>query len=206
MQRLFHEIHRVLEKHVAKPHVEIEVRFGWKKDTYFDTNIQREFYQNIYQHLDSPSFHKLEEQSGVYVWKNLRIVKMNGNIVSVHRKRLVERVDLALEGTPYDIRLSVCQEIPVRYDATHLQHATLIRERSRTSFRYKMWSYDMTRVYIPRSDEHVYEFEIELIPRMITTAVTLNYLAYSLALKIRDVSLWSIDKCETPTLDAVSRI
>lgn len=160
----------------------------------------------ISQKLESPSFTVFNEISQVFVWKTLRIIKVNDKVVSVHRKRLLERVDLALEGTPYDIRLSVCQEMPLSLDTVNLKHAKLIRERSRTSFRYKMWSYDLTKVYIPNSDENVYEFEIELISNLIQPTTSLNYLAYSMALKIVDVALWSINKCESPTLNAVTRI
>ena len=206
MQRLFHEIHRLIEKYHTKPHIEIEVRFGWKQDTYFDTNIRYEFYQNIYQRLNSPLFNKQEEYSEVYMWKNIRIVKANGAVVSVHRKRRLEHVDLALKGTPYDVRLSVCQELPTSCDEKLLHEATLIRKRTRTSFHYKMWSYDLTKVFIPKSDELVFEFEIELVPRKVSSSTSVNYLAYSLAMKIVDVSLFPVNKCDTPVLEDVCRV
>jgi hypothetical protein len=206
MQRLFHEIHRLIEKHHNKPYVEIEVRFGWKQDTYFDTNIRYEFYQNIHQHLNSPIFNTLEEESEVYMWKNIRIVKVNGTVVSTHRKRRIEHVDLALKGTPYDVRLSVCQELPASIDKQQLHRAIMIRKRTRTSFRYKMWSYDLTKVYIPNSDERVFEFEIELMSRKVSSSMSVNYLAYSLAMKIVDVSLFASSKCDTPVLEDVYRV
>lgn len=207
MQALFHEIQRLLERHQHKPHVEIEVRFGWKQDTYFDTNIQREFYDNIYHKLDSPTLYKTEEKSKIYIWKNMRVIVVNNRIQLVQRKRIVEFVDLRLEGTPFDIRLSVCQEIPVKiYPENILNLATLIRERSRSTFQYKMWSYDLTSVFVPYTGETVFEFEIELNARAVDGKTSLVYLAHSLALKIQDVASWTVNKCEKIHLKDVNRL
>jgi hypothetical protein len=207
MQGLFHEIHRLLERHQCKPHIEIEARFGWKLDTYFDTNIQSEFYDNIYRKLDSPTLYKTDETSKVYIWKNMRIIVVNNRILMVQRKIIIEHVDLRLEGTPYDVRLSVCQEIPVKsYPENILHMATLIRERNRSTFQYKMWSYDLTSVFVPLTGETLYEFEIELNSHTVDRGTSPNYLAQSLALKIHDVASWTVKKCEIIHLKDVYRI
>ena len=207
MQRLFHEVQGLLDRYQHTQHIEFEVRFGWKQDTYFDTNIQREFYDNIYRMLDSPSLYRLDEKSKIYIWKNMRVIVVNNQILMVQKKRIVEFVDLKLEGTPYDVRLSVCQEIPVKsYPKNILSLATLIRERTRSSFQYKMWSYDLTSVFVPYTGETVFEFEIELNPRAVDPGTSLNYLAQSLAMKIQDVASWTVNKCEIIHLKDVHRL
>lgn len=201
MINLFHQLHRIIAKYKNMENVEIEVRFGFKKneigENYFDTNIQQNFYDMIKQRLDSSLLERINEKTQVYLINKKRVITHNSEIKEVHKKRKIEIMDFSLLNTPYDIRISVSQEQPCRLTKIEenkvINEIHHIRSRDRMTYKYKYWNFDLTKIYrINYNDTfykdtplETYEFEIEL---NIHEAVDDNdvYLAHSFYLKIID--------------------
>lgn len=192
-QNIIFEISRVIEKYRNSPNIEIECRLGWFTGHTFDTNIQKRYYDNILKQL--MKCHELThtfEQTSVYFNKHVRIIADDDTkkVLDVHIKKRIEIIDFKLEGTPYDLRISVCVENPVQ-QAQVLDDCVKLRDRNRHSFRYKTWRYDITHSV---SHNHVYECEIELdINQSNIKQLSSLYLAQSMFCKIHDIIHISID-------------
>jgi len=197
MNIIFHEIHDILEKYKAVPNVEIECRFGWKFPERFDTNIPVNLYDTIHDKVSNSNIFDIKyETTDVYNYKNIRVIvcPTTKHIISSHVKRKIKTIDLSLDGTPYDIRLSVCTETPV--DHPNINLCTLIRSKKRTSCIYKMFMYDFTKVFSHKTQENLREIEIELNLKDSIQQLSTNYLAYSFCLKILDIAKFSNDNVE----------
>lgn len=216
---LFHELVRVINRYRNEPHVEIEMRLGWKPTpgTPFQTNIGKTYLKTLMSKLhDSPALEILNKQevTNVHTHKNVRIISdVHGTIMSAHRKRRLEMIDFVLPDTPFDVRLSVCVEHPVTTLQTVPADAVFVRKRFRDSYKYKTWRYEATRCISQKPcDEYAdstesFEFELELdIPG--SSGQNTTYLANSGVLKIRDlvtmndnekINLRSIKLCDRRT-------
>ena len=188
---LFHELVRVIEHYRNLRNVEIEIRFGWKHDQpRFSTNIGSSFFDTIKRKLSASDLARYEETTDVHIQGVLRkVTGPNGYIIQ--KKKRIETIDFSVEGTPYDIRISVCQEIPINNKSTIDAWSFLIT-RKRTSFQYKMWKYDMSECTLSRpTDEYVenvcsYEMELELNTHNIVGCSS-SYIAHSGVVKILDI-------------------
>jgi uncharacterized ubiquitin-like protein YukD len=198
MNVLFHELTRVIGVYKSRPNIEIEVRFGWKHKTHFDTNLQIHFYELLKRKFtNSDSFKERRSSTEVYIYDSCRVIAdTKGEILDIHQKVKLEFIDLALEGTPYDVRISVCQERPVKNMIPKLDQKHKIRSRERNQYSYKMWNYDLTRVFVHSTESYVYEFELELNVHNTNNKHTPEYLAHSMLMKINDVVNFSVDNCE----------
>jgi len=198
MNVLFHELTRVISLYRSRPDIEIEVRFGWKHKTHFDTNLQIHFFELLRRKFSqSDCFMERKSSTEVYIYDSCRVITdTKGTILDTHRKVNLESIDFALEGTPYDVRISVCQERPVKKLNLILDQKHKIRSRERYQYIYKMWNYDLTRVFVHSTGSHVYEFELELNIHNTDKKHTPEYLAHSMLMKINDVANCSVDNCE----------
>jgi hypothetical protein len=202
MNIIYNELQTIISKHRNKNNVEIELRLGWKQSGKFNTNIQKHFYETIkkrFEHTIEKTqdkiFKKKESKTFVFIYNKKRIITdEHHNIIDCHYKKKIETIDIALEGTPYDLRISVSVEKPCDYEKNILELAQPIRCRQRTQYMYKnIWSYDLTEIVLlkPPDDKYsvsnkVYEFELELIcPR--NKKYTTTYLAQSGMQKILDI-------------------
>jgi hypothetical protein len=119
----------------------------------------------------------------------------NNNVIDAHKKVKLETVDFMLYGTPFDLRMSVCTEIPVpKFPKRLPPHADYVRSRYRNSWEYKTWTYDLTSVTNGVPEDNFtetlqsYEFELELNIDKANEQNSSNlYLAHSSVLKIMDM-------------------
>lgn len=210
MNALYHELFRIIDRYRGYPNIEIEARLGWKTSNYFDTNIQAEFYETLKTKLKQSCMIERQENTRVYVMNQTRVITtMDNRIKDAHRKVKLLSIDLGLEGSPYDVRLSVCQERPVSKQTTNQitpSRGNLIRTRERSQFIHKMFNYDLTKVFVHATDSHVYEFELELNLHNVSRLHSTHYLSHSMAMKIEDIVKISVNDCENIHLKNVTYI
>jgi hypothetical protein len=168
MNHLVYELERLVSRYRHQPNVEIELRLGWQRPDKFDTDIGQTYYDAI-RHAIRDSFAP-SEITHVHVYRNMRMITdKHGNVLDVHKKVKLETIDFLLKGTPFDVRLSVCNEIPVRRPPP-FHVFTPLRSRSRLSWTHNEWTYDLTCVTRMHLDNEfsetlmAYEFELELNP------------------------------------------
>ena len=214
---LYHTLVRIFKTYRTHPHVEIEIRLGWKTSKMFDTNIGKTYYDTIISILSTMQDADISTiQDEIYIFQNRRyIVSNNKNRVYGQLKSRIEFIDFELEGTPFDLRISVCKEEPISIEKQPLpEHIPWIRKRNRTSIQYKMWNYDITHVELqkPRNDDEdtctIYEFEIELNNNYKDLQGYSNsYLAHSLYLKLLDILQFEYhsEKCNLKNLNIINQ-
>ena len=202
---MFEELVRVIERYRGLPNVEIEIRLGWKRPDRFDTNIGESFFETVKETLEKSVLKRSVHESSVYTHGVLRRV-VSRDRADVHKKKRLEIVDFDLPGTPYDARVSVCQETPVRL--THSNHEwCFLRNRHRTCYEYKMWRYDLTKCVLakPVDDfaEDIVSYELELeLDVFKADGHSSSYLARSAVLKI--VDLVEMNKAEKINLKSIA--
>jgi hypothetical protein len=171
MNHLVYELERLVTAHRNTPNVEIEIRLGWQRPDKFDTDIGQTYYDTIRHALHNSVMRdtRSTQNTHVYTFKNMRMITdERGNPLNMHKKVKIESVDFLLHGTPFDVRLSVCTELPVRdVPTTPFQ---FLRSRVRESWSHNEWTYDLTRIVRSQPDnEYIdtlnsYECELELKP------------------------------------------
>ena len=161
----------LIEKYIAIPNLEIEIRFGRRSMNRFDTNVRsRSFYKvmnslNNYEWWES----KKHTSSAMYYYKGsqrLTIDHETGEHIRIIKKRVIVD-DFLLYAAPFDVRLDICTEQPFEYgdgDDVITRQAT----RERWSFIRKNLSIDLTIVKAP-NEETVYQIEMEIIdPKLLS--------------------------------------
>lgn len=177
----------LIKKYKNVENTEIEIRLGIIEDSKFNSGLNSEQFYN-----------KIKEQLNTYKqWNKVEEIEseeqINGNIKKIENnyicKKKLETVDFNFKGTPYDFRISVCTETPIKVSKFN---PNLIRKKNRTSYYYKECKFDLTKVEIEDNDEIIEneEFEIELLNLNSNTSDL--YRAHSALLKIYDV----INICE----------
>lgn len=165
---LLNELTRVIDTYRNVPNVEIELRLGFSNERGFRACVGKKCFDKIQSVLEqSKAMKQLPlEVSDVYTHRVLRRVTVTSPKQStvVHKKKKLEIVDFSAPGTPFDIRLSVCQEIPV--PTNNKEDWCFLRNRQRTTFSYKMWNYDLTECTLSKPvdeyTDHVKSYEVEL--------------------------------------------
>ena len=104
------------------------------------------------------------------------------------KKHKIESVDFYYNGTPYDIRIGVAKEIPVEDKI----RTGLTRKKDRTSYFYKDYRIDLTKVIQIENTVESVSFELEVEFINLTNDVNDVYRAHSGLLLIRDI----INICE----------
>ena len=188
------EVLCMLKKYINKENVEFEMRLGWKGSSdIFDSNIDKYYLDHIlYQLHTCKLWSNIKEyQTKEIYYDNIRITYDDKNhIKSKIKKTNILKKTIELPNTPFDLRISVNTEIDIDDENINCLTPTFSVCKQRTSFTYKMWSYDTTVVTI--DDEHVkhedvnimYQFEIELVDK---TNNDLMYLSQSIVTKIYDI-------------------
>lgn len=191
MNLIVFELERLIGKYSKQPDVEIELRLGWQTPDRFDTNIGKMYYDFIQEALMRSTMPRKDSMSDVYTHKNMRIITSQGRIIDAHKKIRLEVVDCLLYGTPFDVRLSVCKEIPVN-KRIDLSECRYLRSRSRNTWKHDDWVYDLT--YITQSEPSSpfadslcsFEFELELLKTNEHNSTT-TFLAQSAVMKLCDL-------------------
>lgn len=168
MNHLVYELERLVSQYRNRENVEIEIRLGWQRPDKFDTNIGQHYYDAIRRTLGASL--SPQPETHVHTYRNIRMITdIHGNILDIHKKIKLETIDFLLKGTPFDVRLSVCTEVPVRRPPPPHVFVPL-RARSRLSWTHKEWTYDLTCVTRTQPENEFsdtlvgYEFELELNP------------------------------------------
>lgn len=208
--KLLNELTRVIDTYRNVPNVEIELRLGFWNERGFRTCVGKKCFDNIQSVLEQSKAMKRWpiEVSDVHTHKLLRRVTVTSPKQStvVHKKKKLEFVDFSAPGTPFDIRLSVCQEIPV---STKNNEWCFLRNRQRTTFSYKMWKYDITECTLSKPideyTDHVKSYEVELeLDLKKAGKCSSAYLAESGVLKIVDLLQMSdTEKIHLKSIDLI---
>lgn len=160
----------IIEKFKKTPGVEIEIRFGRKARTGFDTNVGQEPFTralralNKYDGWESTT----HATSTVYYFegsKRLVVDEQTEEQVGQVKKRL-QVDDFSPDDSPFDIRLGVSTEEPFEYDGEETSNKQ--RTRERWSFVRKNLSIDMTIVKgtpddKDTDDDTTYQIEMEIV-------------------------------------------
>ena len=108
-------------------------------------------------------------------------------------------VDMAYDSGPFDIRISVSQEIPIDPNDISSNNLKMSRNKKRNSRIYDKWKFDLSKVITENNGlkKISYEFEIEIDNPFNTLQKYKNdsmYVAHSTLLKLRQI----IHMCEAP--------
>jgi hypothetical protein len=191
MEALFSKWEPIINAHKSTPNTEIEIRFGRRASSGFDTNVGRDTFEKVLKALGS---YKGWESSAhttstVYYFDGHKRLTVNeetdeqvGQI-----KRRVRVDDFALENAPFDVRLGISTEVPYEYDGE--ETSTEQKTKERWSFVRKNLSIDMTVVKgtpddKDADDDTTYQIELEIIdPTLVGDRDTL----YNILHKIFDL-------------------
>ena len=195
------ELTTLFYRYKKNENIEIELRLGRILDTKFQPGLgSEEFYILIKKKLDSCNHFekKISTTTEELIKDGIRkTVSLNGKKVMKQqciRKDKLYTSNFEYTKTPYDIRISVAKEIPIEEKI----RSGLTRKKQRTSYYYKDYRFDLTKVeQIDNSASTVlYEFEVEFIN--LNNGVSDIYRAHSGFLLIRDI----INMCEDVQKDS----
>ena len=188
---LFDKWEKVIEDHRLKDNVEIEVRFGRRSGSKFDTNVGEATFKKVlgalnkYQEWESTS----HMTSTVYYFeggKRLSVDEETDEQVGQVKTRVTVD-DVELQNQPLDIRLGISSEVPWEYDGE--ETSTEQKTKERWSFVRKNLSIDMSIIKGTPDDKDsdedtTYQIEMEIIkPSEIQNKIEL----YNLLYKVFDV-------------------
>jgi len=191
-------------EYLLLPFVEIEVRLGTFVTTnstnnstnnssgYFDNNIDKNYFQQIYNSLQLGTWKSIEETYTEEYYMNsekkekIRLI----NNTSVIMKENIMSNTIQLKNSPFDIRFSINQEFSLNsYIKSFDKKNCLIRNKTRKSYIADNFKYDLT--YVIQIDNNIkkekYEIEIELLMNKETLTWSNKYINDFLECKIYDL-------------------
>lgn len=183
----------ILDKYKNEDYIEMEFRLGKFNGTFFDTNIGEKMYISILNGLNKYTGWDRIVQSETEVFyrekDNLRItIDESTNEETIIKKERVHVEDFKqLEGTPFDIRFSVCKEIPMEHDYESEMDGK--KTKTRTSYIRKNVSIDVTSISgntqdMDSEDPFTYQVEFEIMkPQNVEDKDTL----FNIIHKIKDL-------------------
>ena len=186
-------IEPILDKYKNEEYIEMEFRLGKFNGTFFDTNIGEKMYISILNGLNKYTGWERIVQSETEVFfrekDNLRItIDESTNEETIIKKEREHVEDFKqLEGTPFDIRFSVCKEIPMEHDYESEMDGK--KTKTRTSYIRKNVSIDVTSISgntqdMDSEDPFTYQVEFEIIkPQNVEDKDTL----FNIIHKIKDL-------------------
>jgi hypothetical protein len=164
----------------SQRYIEYEIRLG-RSGEYFETNMNKRHYQ-----LVSDAFSTFVDESGKKIEPILTTYTAEYDVDNrrkiddkVIEKKRLGHMDFEIKNSPFDIRVSVSKEQPVK----KFGPVVLSMNKERASYKYKNWSYDLTI-----TDNSKYSVEIELDTKKIL-ADNMPLFIYSTLMKICDISL-----------------
>jgi len=188
---LFDKWESLIDAHKDAENIELEIRFGRRAGTKFDTNIGKETFEKVLRALN-----KYQEWEGtkhttstVYYFeggKRLAVDEETDEQVGQVKTR-VKVDDVELKDQSLDVRLGISTEVPFEYDGE--ETSTEQKTKERWSFVRKNLSIDMTIVKGTPDDKDsdedtTYQIELEIIrPSQIQNKIEL----YNMLYKVFDV-------------------
>ncbi len=149
-----------------KENIEIEFRLGIKFPDKFSSNVTKEIYDTIKKKLDKSVskgiFIKEEKIIDDYFKSNKRMSIIDSKTITITKDKLYVS-DIDLKNSPMNIRVSVSRENPVD-EILDIDKTVFKRFKSRSSYYFKNWVYDLTIVHKEKNNlkDISYEFELEL--------------------------------------------
>jgi hypothetical protein len=134
------------------PHLEIEFRLGTLHKS-FNSNIGAETFSKIKSLCDNTTSWKsknYESYTDIFYDK----VRYNNKTKKSIIKKVIDKS--TIKNDPYDIRVSICQEIPT---VLSNNKETLRRSKKRHTYSTELWSIELTEVVSDNSTS--YECELE---------------------------------------------
>ena len=183
---LFAKWEKVIESHRRNENTEIEIRFGRRSGTKFDTNVGQETFKKVLQALTKYDGWETTNHSEVTVYyfeggKRLSVNEQTDEQVGEIKTRVTVD-DFSLPDAPLDVRLGISTEVPFEYDGD--ETSTEQKTKERWSFVRKNLSIDMTIITGTPDDkdsdeDKTYQIELEIIdPSQIQNKIELFNLLY----------------------------
>jgi len=183
---LFERWEKLIETHKASENTEIEIRFGRRSGTKFDTNVGKPTFQKVLQALTRYEGWESTDHSEVTVYYFDGGKRLSVNEQTEEQKGEIKtRVtvdDFQLPNEPLDVRLGISTEVPFEYDGE--ETSTEQKTKERWSFVRKNLSIDMTIITGNPDDkdsdeDKTYQIEMEIIdPSQIQNKIELFNLLY----------------------------
>ena len=187
--------------------IEIEVRLGFIEDEeirkgHFDPDVSEVNFKKIRDSLRSfPDWaaHTKQVSTDYYQGDTRLTVNKDASRTCMRKVKLTD-YDFIYDGCPFDIRISVSQEIPIDPDTFDEDAGCkLTRQKKRETFCVDAWKFDLTEVVTEKDDLGQKSFEVELeLDDFWAAAAKNNYnlgwLAHSTFLKVRQL----VFMCEKP--------
>ena len=167
-QTIFDTVKDLIFQSRDTPGLEIEMRLGKMNGTFFDTNVGEKTFDKILEALEHFQHWEEKKSDTVEVFyyneskKRLTWDEDNGTQECVMKKNILKK-DFSDDKSPYDVRVSVCQEIPTEKPVD--EDADRMIEKYRRSFIRKNLSIDMTIISgdsQDMDDEDGKKFQVEL--------------------------------------------
>jgi hypothetical protein len=167
-QTIFDNVKDLIFQSKDTPGLEIEMRLGKMNGTFFDTNVGSQTFDKILEALEQFQHWEEKKSDTVEVFyyneskKRLTWDEDNGTQECVMKKNILKK-DFSDDKHPYDVRVSVCQEIPTEKPVD--EDADRMIEKYRRSFIRKNLSIDMTIISgdsQDMDDEDGKKFQVEL--------------------------------------------
>jgi len=167
-QTIFDNVKDLIFQSRDTPGLEIEMRLGKMNGTFFDTNVGEKTFDKIlealeqFQHWEEKKFDTVEVFYYNESKKRLTWDEDNGTQECIMKKNILKK-DFSDDKHPYDVRVSVCQEIPTEKPVD--EDADRMIEKYRRSFIRKNLSIDMTIISgdsQDMDDEDGKKFQVEL--------------------------------------------
>jgi hypothetical protein len=157
----------IIESHKSRPNTEIEIRFGRRSGSAFDTNVGPETFAKVKRALEKYSEWEETRHTNATVYyfagsKRLTVDEETDEQSGLIKKR-VKVDDFPIENSPFDVRLGVSTEEPFEYDGD--EESTEQKTKERWSFVRKNLSIDLTVVKGTPDDKDAEEdtvFQIEM--------------------------------------------
>jgi len=170
-QTIFDTVKDLIFQSRDTPGLEIEMRLGKMNGTFFDTNVGSQTFDTILEALEQFQHWEEKKSDTVEVFyyneskKRLTWDEDNGTQECIMKKNILKK-DFSDDKHPYDVRVSVCQEIPTEKPVD--EDADRMIEKYRRSFIRKNLSIDMTIISgdsqdMDDEDGKKYQVELEII-------------------------------------------
>jgi mRNA capping enzyme, beta chain len=188
---LFDTWESVIESHKTSDNVEIEIRFGRRSGSKFDTNVGEGTFKKVLTALNKYEGWETRHHMNATVYyfdggKRLTVDEATDEQVGQVKTRVTVN-DVELTSQPLDVRLGISTEVPWEYDGE--ETSTEQKTKERWSFVRKNLSIDMSIIKGNPDDKDsdedtTYQIEMEIIkPSEIQNKIEL----YNMLYKVFDV-------------------
>jgi len=185
-QKLFDAWAPLIKKHKETSSAEIEIRFGRRGKSSFDTNVGKDTFDRVFQALMKAQCWETSRHSKATVYYFAEGARLTVDEESDEQdgcvKQRVAVNDFEIENANYDVRLGISTETPWEYDGEEVSSEQ--KDKERWSFVRKNLSIDMTVIKgtpddKDSDDDTSYQIELEIIrPGEVETDIELFNILY----------------------------